>query len=594
MTRAFELNLQALSLLALVVGMFLIYNAMTFSVVQRRGLFGSLRALGVTRRELFMMIIAEALAIGAAGIVLGLVLGVGLAQGLLQIVARTINDLYYAVVAPDFSLSALPLLKAGALGIAATVLAALVPAREAISTPPRTVLLRSFSETRLRSRLPWLAAIGVSSAVLGVAVLMWPSTSLTLSYTGIFLFICGYALLLPAATVVLMRVLKRLAAWLGLVGRMAVRGVAISLSRTATAIAALTVAVAVAVGVGIMIDSFRGSVDAWLANILPADVYVSPAVSSGGDLKPEVVRQLSGLPGVLEASGGKHVFIESERGITDLFILQPVPRSLAAIRLKQGTSAQTWPAFLDGGAAIVSESYAFRHGVMLGDVIELRSERGPQTFPIAGIYYDYGSDQGVVTISRRTYARYWDDTGVGSMGLYLAPDVEREAFMADLRESFESTQSLQIRSNRKIHEAALEIFDRTFTITEVLRLLAILVAFIGILSALAAMQLERARELAVLRCLGLTPRQLWGLVITECGLTGLAAGLFAIPLGLALGYALIEIIHPRAFGWTMNLTVDGGLLLQALMLAIVAALLAGLYPAWRVARALPAAVLREE
>ena len=139
-----------------------------------------------------------------------------------------------------------------------------------------------------------------------------------------------------------------------------------------------------------------------------------------------------------------------------------MPCSLAAIRLKQGTPAQTWPAFLDGGAAIVSESYAFRHGVTLGDVIELRSEHGAQTFPVAGIYYDYGSDQGVVTISRRTYARYWDDTGVGSMGLYLAPDVEREAFMADLRESFESAQSLQIRSNRKIHEAALEIFRNVF------------------------------------------------------------------------------------------------------------------------------------
>jgi len=595
MTRAFELNLQALSLLALVVGMFLIYNAMTFSVVQRRGLFGALRALGVTRRELFVLIMVEAVVIGTAGIILGVVLGVLLSQGLLQIVVRTINDLYYNLVVQDFSLSALPLLKGALLGIGATVLVALVPAIEATSTPPRAVLTRSHIETRLRTRLPWFTAVGVALTLVGAVVMNWPSKDLVLSYTGIFLFICGYALLIPAATVALTHLLRPLAAQLfGLMGRMAVRGVVVSLSRTGSAIAALAVAVAVTIGVGIMIDSFRHSVDHWLSNILPADIYVRAADSTGIDLKPSVIHRLATTPGVAEVSSGKHIYIQGERGITELFVLQPVARSLAAVQFKQGNPGQIWPAFLEAGAAIVSESYAFRHDIELGSSIVLRSDRGSQAFPVAGIYYDYGSDQGVVTISRQSYARFWDDAGIGSMGLYLEPGVDREALMETLRESLESEQSLLIRSNRTIQEAALDIFDRTFTITEILRLLAILVAFVGILSALTAMQLERVRELAVLRCIGLTPRQLWGLVIAECGLTGLAAGLFAIPLGWALGYVLIQVINPRAFGWTLALTVDASLFAQAVVLAIIAALLAGLYPAWRMARAQPAGVLRGE
>ena len=595
MTRAFELNLQALSLLALVVGMFLIYNAMTFSVVQRRALFGILRAIGVSRRQLFTLIIAEALVIGMIGVVLGLVLGVLLSQGLLQIVVRTINDLYFTLVVQDFSMSALPLLKGGVLGVGATLLVALLPALEATATPPRAVLTRSHLETRLRRRLPWLVLAGASVAVLGAAVMSWPSKSLVLSYAGLFLFICGYALLVPAATVILLRWLRPIASLsFGLMGRMAVRGVAVSLSRSGTAIAALSVAVAATIGVGVMIDSFRHSVDAWLTNILPADIYVSPAGPSGVDIRPELVRRLAAAPGVLEASNGKHIFIQSERGITDLFILQPASRSLARVRFKHGEPAQVWPAFLEGGAAIVSESYAYRHDIELGERIELRSDRGLQSFPVAGIYYDYGSDQGVVTISRRTYERFWDDRGIGSLGLFLAPEVDREALIARLSEELENEQSLLIRSNRRLQESALEVFDRTFTITQVLRLLAIMVAFVGILSALAAMQLERARELAVLRCIGLTPRQLWGLVVAESGFTGLAAGVFALPLGLVLAYALIEIINPRAFGWTMNLSVDGALLGQALLLAMSAALLAGLYPAWRMARAQPALALREE
>ncbi len=595
MTRAFELNLQALSMLALVVGMFLIYNAMTFSVVQRRGLFGTLRAIGVSRRQLFMLILSEALVIGIVGILLGMILGVLLSQGLLQIVVRTINDLYFAVVVQDFSMSSLPLLKGGVLGVGATLLVALLPALEATATPPRAVLSRSHIETRLRGHLPWLVLAGALVVVLGAAVMSWPSKNLVLSYAGLFMFICGYALLVPAATVILIRLFQPAAAMVfGLMGRMALRGVVVSLSRTGIAIAALAVAVASTIGVGIMIDSFRGSVDAWLTNILPADIYVSPAGPAGVDIKPAVVSRLAAAPGVLEVSNGKHVFIQNETGVTELFILNPASRSVAHVRFKSGEPAQVWPAFLDGGAVMVSESYAYRHDIKVGDRIVLRSDRGPHAFPVAGIYYDYGSDQGVVTISRRSYEQFWDDRGIGSMGLFLAPGADREALIARLRDELENEQSLLIRSNRRLQESALEVFDRTFTITQVLRLLAILVAFVGILSALGAMQLERARELAVLRCIGLTPRQLWGLVVAESGFTGLAAGLFAIPLGLVMAYVLIEVINPRAFGWTMDLSVDSALLAQALLLALSAAVLAGLYPAWRMARTRPAMALREE
>jgi putative ABC transport system permease protein len=155
-------------------------------------------------------------------------------------------------------------------------------------------------------------------------------------------------------------------------------------------------------------------------------------------------------------------------------------------------------------------------------------------------------------------------------------------------------QVVNIRSNRALRETSLAIFDRTFAITTVLQLLATIVAFVGILSALMALQLERTRELGMLRANGLTPGQLWGTVISQTGLMGLTAGLLSIPVGVALAAVLVFVINKRSFGWTLLFRLDGTLFAQALLVAVVAALLAGLYPAWRMSRTPPAFALREE
>ncbi len=192
------------------------------------------------------------------------------------------------------------------------------------------------------------------------------------------------------------------------------------------------------------------------------------------------------------------------------------------------------------------------------------------------------------------YQAAWDDRAISSLGLIAAPGVDVDALVQQLRELVGAEQVINIRSNRALREASLEIFDRTFAITTVLQLLATIVAFVGILAALMALQLERARELGMLRANGLTPGQLWGVVISQTGLMGLTAGLLSIPVGVTLAAVLVFVINKRSFGWTMLFRLDGGLFAQALLVAVAAALLAGLYPAWRMSRTPPALALREE
>ena len=212
---------------------------------------------------------------------------------------------------------------------------------------------------------------------------------------------------------------------------------------------------------------------------------------------------------------------------------------------------------------------------------------------MAGIYYDYASEQGTVLMVRGVYERYWDDRARSSVAAYVAPGHDPGA-VADAVRRAVGGRVLQVVENRALRDAALRIFDRTFAVTEALRVLAVVVAFIGVWSALVALQVERTRELGTLLALGLLPGQLWVLTLLETGLIGLAAGLLSLPTGISLAVILIEVINVRSFGWTMRLQLPPLVLVQALALSVLAALLAGIYPVLRLRRMSVAAALRQE
>ncbi|MFZ4704250.1 MAG: FtsX-like permease family protein, partial [Candidatus Methylumidiphilus sp.] len=318
MTAAFELNLRAMSLLALLVGTFLIYNTMAFSVLQRRELLATLRILGATRGQLLWEILSEAALLGLLGGLLGLAFGLLAAQGLLQMVTRTINDLYFVLTVTEFMLDPMILLRGLALGIAAAVIAALGPALEAAWATPLASRARSGVENTARRGLPWLAASGVLFMVAALVLLESDRSGLISAIAGVFLLLLGYGLLAPWLLLVFAALTTRLAhltnGWLL---RLAVRGVAASVSRAGLAIAALTIAVAVSIGVGTMIESFRGTIGEWLEQILQADIYVaapSTAARHSPPLPVGLPEKLSQLAGVDKTGTGRRIIISTSKG----------------------------------------------------------------------------------------------------------------------------------------------------------------------------------------------------------------------------------------------------------------------------------------
>lgn len=598
MTRAFRLNLKALSLLALVVGMFLIYNTMTFSVIRRRRLIGMLRALGVSRREVFVLILAEAFLIGVVGTVAGIACGTLLGAELTRLVTRTINDLYFVMEVRQVPLLPAVLWKGAGLGIFATVAAAVPAALEATGAPPRAVLSRSLVEARRRKMVPLAAACGAALMLAGFGLFLLEEGGVVGGFAGLFAVIVGYTLLVPAAVVALAGLMRPvMGAVMGVLGKMAARGVVVSLSRTGVATAALVVAVAAGIGVGIMVGGFRLTVQSWLQDWLHSDVYLTSADRGGGryrpPLPPDLVRRLSELPGIGGYTLSRRVSIEGPEGPTEIFSLQVSESSFRRYPFKEGNPEKAWGSFSRGESILVSEPYSYRHRLRPGDRVPLRTTEGIREFPVSGIIYDYGSDAGIVIMSRAGYLRSFKDPSVDGMSFTAGPGMTVPA-LADLVRSRTGKEGVTVVSNAELRRATVEIFDRTFAITSVLRMLTMVVAFVGILSALMAMQVERARELAVMRAIGLTPGQVWGVVCGETVLIGAIAGVLSIPLGILEALILVYVVNLRSFGWTMQIAIEPVYLVQALALSVAAALLAGIYPSLRIARTSPAAALKEE
>ncbi len=613
LTRAFTTDLRAMSLLALLVGLFLIYSAMSFAVLQRRRTFAVLRALGATRLDILRLVLVEAAVLGGAGALLGLAAGIGLGRGLIALVSRTLNDLYFVVAVQSVSLSPGSALEAVGAGLLTALVAALLPAWEATHVAPQLALRRSALEARALGLARALVFASAGLALAAGAIVAGSSRSLLAAFVALFFLLLSVAALTPALLRASARLLARRLRGASPIGGIALGDVAASLSRTGVAVAALALAVAAMIGVSVMVESFRESLHEWLGRTMSADIYVS-APGPGFDrperrLDPRVVSALVSVRGVSSYNVGRGVTVSSPLGPVRLDAVTLAPQAHAGVQLTEH-HGNVWPAFARG-AILVAEPLAWRWSLHPGDRLALVTASGLRSFDIAGIYRDYGTDG--VLMDRTIYRRSWGDDGVSSLGLYLAPGVTSGEIVPALYTAAASAavsavgaasaasaaaaagrQALLIASNANVRAISMSIFDQTFVITRVLDWLAAGVAAIGLVSSLLAWELERTRELGILRSLGLTPRGAALLIEAQTVFMGLVALVAAVPAGLLAAELLVTVVNRRAFGWQIDFHLRGAQLIDALRLALVAALLAGVYPAWRSARAPIAADIREE
>ena len=586
-TRAFDVNLSALGLLALVVGAFIIYNTITFSVVRRRKLIGMMRAIGVSRAQIFVLIIIEGIITGIAGAIAGIFLGIFLGKLILNIVVQTINDLYFSVTVNELTVEPTTILQATLLGILVATISAAIPAIEATRVPPGVTITRSSLEIATSKYIPYASITGVLTLIASAFILLTPSTSLILGFIGLFLLVLGGALLIPIMTVIVLTIIAPpLRYSLGVIGSIATRSILNSLSRTSIAIATLTIAISLTVGIGLMIQSFRSTVDIWLDTALGNGIYISsPSVSldlEQSALEEAILTKLQMMSEIESIDTFRRTKVNSQNGQVNIVAIDTAYATFTRPdRFKYGDPEMVWDLFQKGSTVLISEPFAYRNDLHVGSHLLLNTNYGNRSFSVGAIYYDYSSSDGIIMINSNTYKELWQDEKISSASIHVSEGYNIDDVIFKISNMTDQVQTLEIRSDNQLKQAALEVFDRSFKITSVMRIIAIIIAFVGILGALLALQTESRKEMSILKTIGFVPSQISRLLAIQSVLIGLLAGIFSIPVGISMAAGLIYVVNSRSFGWSMSLHVYSNVLFEAILIAVVASLSACAYPALR-------------
>ncbi len=602
MLAAFRWNLRLLSYISLVVGAFLIYNAISVSVVRRRPDIGIVRALGAGRATILAAFVGEAACFGLAGALLGLPLGRFMATGAVRLMSATVESLYVSSRPGPIEVNAASLLLALAIGVGVAVLSAYSPAREASLVSPVEAMARGRREYDARvhkTRDLWLA---LALGLLATAAARTPAVAgkPLFGYLATILLVAASALAIPAFAAALTSLFSRfIGKLLGIEGMLASRSLAASLRRTSVLVGALSTAIAMMTSVGIMVGSFRETVMLWMNDRLPADLYLRPAGSPAADRHPtialDLAQKIEALPGVAAVARLRAYEISYDGMPVTLASIDP--QALCKSRRSDFFSGrpieQVFAELRDSNAVIVSEPFTYKHHVRAGDSIALSLGAAQATFRIADIYYDYSSERGNIVMSRSTMLRYLPDPTPSNLAVYVAPGTQVETVRVEIEKAAAGHRVLMF-SNRDLRAEAIRIFDRTFAITYALEAVAVIVAVMGIAGALLALVIDRRRELGLLRFLGAATGQVRKLILVEAGLLGLLANLAGLALGFALSLILIYVINKQSFGWTIRFHWPVEVLLGALTVVYGATVLAGFYPAQVAVRLNSLEVMHEE
>ncbi len=597
LTAAFRSNLEALGLLSLVVGAFLVHAAMRAAVANRQVEFALLRALGADARRVAFSVAREAAMLGLLGAILGCALGQLGAAALVDPLVATLNDLFTTVALHGVEADPWLWLAALGLGPLVAVLAASGPVREAVLAPPRAVFVSGrLPVPQADVPLRWLVPL----CVVAGALLVFAGRRMAMAHAGLLCACVAIAIAAPRAVEALLALASRWPSrsspWLAYVLRSAAK----SRQRVGAAVAALVLAIGITTGLGAMIQSFRTTVATWLEDAIPADVYVASPGSvdarENARLSDEALAALREAAGTRAVSTYRPMRVHARPGTaafeeTRATAMEPSPRVLQRLPLL-GAVDRARERFAQGEGVLATEPLASRWGIEAGDLVAVATDDGVRDAIVLAIERHYRTPRGELVLPASWFPQLLPE----SLGIEALPGEDAEALAQRVRDALVAVAQAPIVSTRaSIERTTMKVFDRTFAITDALRVVCLLVAVLGIWSSFAALQLDRQKEIAVLRALGAAPKHVRALVLGQTALLGFVAGLLSLPVGAFVGYVLATVVNRGSFGWSLlAFDLPMRLLVEALALALGAAVLAGLWPAFRMARQAPAAALRED
>jgi putative ABC transport system permease protein len=587
-------SLQAVSLIALLVGLFIIYNSVQISVVERLKEIGTLRALGATRRQIFGILLMEWLLIGLAGSLLGIGLGYALSKGLLAYTLRTLNAMIPLIDIRDVKIAALTVLFAIVLGTGATAVAAAIPAWNVIHLPPLE-LLRPYG-LRAFSRHGQGFAVGAVCFCLGAGLVGLTRVSPAAGLAATSLVFLGVAMMLPGILLQFAyRVRPMLQRLFRLEGFLAADNMIKFPQRTALTAVTLGGALAMMVATATVVEGFRAATSAWLTQALPFDFAVmatdfSTSIYSDQTIPKTLETALRRTPGVDVVYGVRLAFAGYHD--SDILILGIETRAFLETHRRRGMSG--WAEQLadpnivgpltSGVGIAVSENFAALFGIEPGDKIALPTPSGPRSFQVLRTLEDYSWPHGVVLMDLEVLRTLWKDDRLTYVDVRVRPGTDRESMRARLASALVGRYSLFVYDKEQIRRVSDDVLQQTVAVADIQVIIAIVIGFLGIVNSQLISVLQRTREIGLVRAVGMTRRQVARTVVIEGVLIALVGGVIGVVGGLVGGWLPLRLFTFAITGYQYPLVVPWRHVLLCLAVAVFVGFMASIVPARRAAR----------
>ncbi len=581
LTRSFHLNLTAFGLLSFAVGLFIAHGAIGLAFEQRRPMFRTLRALGLSTRLLAALTLAELTAFALVAGTLGLALGHVTAAALLPDVSASLRGLYGAALPgqlafrPSWAATGLAIALAGTLAAGAGALLALARLPILASAKPR-----AWARASTRS-LALQAAAGAALAAVGAAAVPLIG-GLPGGFALLGGLLLGAALALPALLAALLAAAQHLARrplaqWLWADARQQLPGLRLALM-------ALLLALATNIGVGTMVSSFRLTFTGFLDQRLVSELYVT---ARSEDEATRLRAFLDTRPEVQATLPIWHVDVPmADQGAGELYGVADHPTYRDNWPLLSVTPG-AWDRLATGDAVMINEQLARRAALGPGDTLQLAPDWQPE---IVATYSDYGNPGPQAIVSVPALTRHFPDVPKLRHGIRVAPD-DIPTLTAAITDDF-GLPATALVPNAEIKAYSLAIFERTFAVTAALNALTLGVAALAILTAMLTLSTMRLPQIAPVWAMGTTRARLASLEALRTLALAAFTALFALPLGLALAWALLAVVNTEAFGWRLPMFLFPGQWALLFATALAAAALACFWPVLKLRRTQPATFLK--
>lgn len=591
-----NLGLGVFSVIALFVGMLLIYNTFAMTVAERTHEIGMLRSIGATKRQVLALVLGEAAFLGVIGALLGVIGGLILSIPLVKFMGMLLH-----ISLDTFSIPTGGLIQAVVIGLVTTLIAAFLPAWQASRISPTEAL-----RARAGGREGLLLKHGWKAGLVLIALAVIDGTGLVRIFQGAQFFMAtflGAILLMPNIILWLeQRGRGIISAIYGPVGQLGSRNLARAKGRTSLTVGVLMIGVVMNVAIGAMSSSFKASIDDWINAAVGGDFFITSyqtmredvardllAVNGIAAVTPERILQLK-TAGMTNAGG----FTQREDSIL-LLAIDPVTwREVSSFQFNGGEDANAAMAELTHGDAVfISTVLKDRWKIERGDSLRLHTGRGDHDFRVAGVVVMFYQGGNSIIISRRDLEKYFGDSRVS---LFIAKKKEGAVaaeVQARLKNGIAKTRNLEITTGDEFRLNFSTEIQQFFTLFDAMVWIAVIVGALGVINTMTMNILERVREIGTLRSIGMNRRQLARMVLSEAIAMGMLGSIFGIAVAFPTSTVMVTGMSEGS-GFPVRYVFPAAAFVAGVIIALIVSQAAALYPTWRASQINVTEAIRSE